>query len=420
MADLYPIRPIADSEFAAYRAVDEHAFHQGPPREARLDLVSRLFEADRSLAAFDPALPASAGPVGIAGAYTFRMSVPGGLLPAAGVTYVGVLPTYRRRGILRSLMRRQLADIAARGEPIAALWASEAPLYWRYGYGRATTQASFRFRRGEGALSPVAPADAALRLRIAEPGAATAELTKVYDTALQHQPGFFTRNDAWWERTLYDQEEDRAGFSPLRCVLAEDDSGPRGYTLYRAQNRWDDDTFLPDSLLDVHELVATDPAAGAALWRDLLSRDLLTEVTARLRPADDPVLCQLLDPRRARPQVHDGIWLRIIDLPAALTRRAYSCPVDVVLDVADELLPDNAGRWRLRADGPAGEVSCEPTTGPADVSLDIRELAAAYLGGTRLGTLAAAGLVGQSRPGTVTRLSAAMSWDPAPWCPRIF
>ena len=420
MADQYPIRPIADSEFAAYRAVDEHAFHEGPPGEARLRLLGRLFEADRSLAAFDPALPASAGPVGIAGAYTFLMSVPGGLLPAAGVTYVAVLPTHRRRGILRSLMRRQLADIAARGEPIAALWASESPLYGRYGYGRATTQASFRFARGEGALSAVAPADAALRLRIAEPAAATAELAKVYETVLPHQPGFFTRNDAWWERTLYDPEEDRHGFSPLRCVLAEDGSGPRGYALYRAKGRWDDDTFLPDSLLDVHELVAADPAAAAALWRDLLSRDLLTEITARLRPADDPVLYQLLDPRRARPQTHDGLWVRIIDLPAALARRAYSCPVDLVLEVTDELLPGNAGRWRLRAGGPDEGARCERTAEAADVRLDVRELGAAYLGGTRLGTLAAAGLVRQSRPGALARLSAAMAWDPAPWCPRIF
>ncbi len=420
MADPYPIRPIANSEFAAYHLVDEHAFHSGPPRAADLPLIGRLFEADRSLAAFDPALPASAGPVGIAGAYSFLMSVPGALLPTAGVTYVAVLPTYRRRGILRSLMRRQLTDIAAKGEPIAALWASEAPLYWRYGYGRGTLQASYSFRRGEGSMSPIAPADPALRLRIVEPSAALAELTKVYETVLQQQPGFFTRNDAWWERILQDREEDRNGYSPKRCVLAEDDSGPRGYALYQGLGRWDDDRFTPDSLLEVKELVAADPAAGAALWRDVLSRDLVTETIARLRPVDDPALFQFLDPRRARPAVHDALWVRVIDLPAALTRRAYSCPVDVVLDVTDDVLPGNAGRWRLRAGGPDGGVSCERTTEAADIALDVRELGAAYLGGTRLGTLAAAGLVTQARPGTVARLSAAMSWDPAPWCPRIF
>jgi predicted acetyltransferase len=381
----------------------------------------RLFEADRSLAAFDHAQSASAVPVGTAGAYTFRMSVPGAVLPTAGVSYVGVLPTYRRRGILRSLMRRQLTDIAARGEePIAALWASETPLYGRYGYGWATTQASFAFRRGEGALAPHVPSDPGLRLRIVEPTAAAAELAKVYDTVLQTRPGFFTRNDAWWERFFNDPEEDRHGFSPQRCVLAEDDSGPRGYALYRAQSRWDEDRFLPESLLDVRELVAADPAAGAALWRDLLSRDLLTEITARLRPVDDPVLHQLSDPRRARLKVHDGLWVRVIDLPAALTRRAYSCPVDVVLEVRDELLPGNAGRWRLRAAGPDGGVTCERTADPADVALGIAELGAAYLGGTRLGALAAAGLVTAPRPSALSRLSAAMSWDPAPWCPRIF
>jgi predicted acetyltransferase len=420
MADPYPIRPVTDDEFAAYRAVDEHAFHGGPPPERDMPLLRRLFEAERSLAAFDPALPASAGPVGIAGAYSFQMSVPGGAVPTAGVTYVAVLPTYRRRGILRSIMHRQLTDIAARGEPIAALFASETPLYGRYGYGRASTQASFRFRRGEGAIGKHAPADPGLRLRLAEPAAVAAELAKVYDTVFAVQPGFFTRNDAWWDRVLKDHEEDRHGFGPLRCVLAEDDSGPRGFALYAGQGRWDEDHFIPDSALVVRELIAADPAAGAALWGDVLSRDLVTEVVARLRPADDPVLYQLHDPRRARLQVTDALWVRIIDLPKALTSRVYSCPVDVVLEVTDELLPDNAGRWRLRTAGPVEDASCERTSDPADVALDIRELGAAYLGGTRLGALASAGLVGARRAGMLTLLSAAMSWDPAPWCPKIF
>ena len=420
MADPYPIRPITDDELVAYRAVSAHAFHGGPDRERDMPLTRRLFEPDRSLAAFDPALPASAGPVGIAGAYTFDMGVPGATVPTAGVSYVAVLPTYRRRGILRSLMRRQLGDIAARGEPIAALWASETPLYGRYGYGQASAQATFRFRRAEGALAPTAPADPGLRLRLAEPGKAITELVKVYDAVLRNQPGFFTRNDAWWDRVLKDSEEDRHGFGPLRCVLAEDDSGPRGYALYAGLGRWEDDTFLPDSMIIIRELIAADPAAGAALWSDLLGRDLVTEVIARLRPVDDPVLHQLLDPRRARPQVTDGVWVRIVDLPKALTGRLYSCPLDVVMEVRDELLPGNAGRWRLRAAGPAGGVTCERTSDPADVALGIRELGAAYLGGTRLGTLARAGLVAELRSGTLATLSAGMSWDPGPWCPKIF
>lgn len=420
MTDTYPIRPIADDELAAFRTVAEHAFLGGPDSESDKEALRWLFEPDRSLAAFDPALQASAGPVGATGIYSFGMCVPGAVVPTAGVSYVGVLPHYRRRGILRSLMRRQLTDIAARGEPIAALWASETPLYGRYGYGRSSTHAAFRFGRAEGEVAPTAPTDPGLRLRLIDPAAAITELAKVYETVLAAQPGFFTRNDAWWRRVVSDPQENRGGFSPLRCMLAEDDSGPRGYSLYRTQGRWDDDTFIPDGQINISELITADPAAGAALWRDLLSRDLVTQITARLRPTDDPVLFQLVDPRRARLRLTDGLWVRIIDLRQALAARAYSRELDVVLEVSDELLTDNEGRWRLRTAGPAGSTSCERTTDPADIALDIRELGAAYLGGTRIGTLAGAGLVTELRSGALAPLSTAMSWDPAPWCPKIF
>jgi predicted acetyltransferase len=426
MADQHVIRPITDDEYAAFRRVHEHSFNSGPTPPARLPRMRRQFEADRSLAAFDSALPSGLDLVGTAGVYSFPMAVPGAVLPVAGVTMVAVLPTHRRRGILRSMMRRQIADIAARAqEPIAALWAAETPLYGRYGYGRASSHAFFRFRRGEGALSPSAPADPALTLRLADPAEVAGDLAKVYATVAARQPGFFERDGDWWERVLDDPEEERHGTSPLRCLLAADDSGVRGYALYRAVPRWEQGTVLPDSGLSVWELVSADPAAGAALWRDLLSRDLVTEITADLRPSDDPLLYQLLDSRRARLQLSDNLWVRIIDLPAALTRRAYAGPVDVVLDVTDELLPANAGRWRLRATGadggdPGGAASCTRTDDPADIALSVTELGAAYLGGTRLGALAAAGLVTEARPGTLGRLSAAMTWDPAPWCPRIF
>jgi predicted acetyltransferase len=424
MADSHLIRPITDDEHDGFRLVLQHAFHGGGDRESP-PWRRQLFEIDRSLAAFDQARP-DAGPVGTTGIYTFGMAVPGGVLPVAGVTMVGVLPSHRRRGILRSLMRRQIADIAARGEePIAALWASETPIYGRYGYGKATAHAYFRFGRGDGALDRRAPADPALSLRLADPAGVVSELAKVYDGVLAGQPGFPTRSDAWWARMLHDPQDERHGFGPQRCLLAEDGTGIRGYALYAAQGRWDDATGLPDGVVEVRELIAADPAAAAALWHDLLGRDLTTTVTASNRPADDPVLYQLLDPRRARSNVADGIWVRIIDLPAALTRRSYACPVDAVLEVTDELLPGNAGRWRLRASapgagGPASDVTCERTDDPADIALDVRELGAAYLGGTRLGALAAAGLVTELRPGTLGALSAAFTWDPAPWCPRIF
>jgi predicted acetyltransferase len=421
MADQSAIRPISDDEYVAFRRVQQHAFNTGPSPAANLPRVRRQFERDRSLAAFDPGQPAEAGPVGTAGVYSLRMTVPGAMLPVAGVTMVSVLPTHRRRGILRSLMRRQLADIAERGEePIAALWASETPLYGRYGYGRASSHAFFRFGRGEGALHAAAPADPAITLRLAEPADAVAELAKVYETVLPGQPGFFGRDADWWDRVLDDPEEERHGASPLRCLLAEDGNGVRAYALYLSTPRWEEGTFLADSALSLWELVAADPAGGAALWRDLLSRDLITEVTARLRPEDDPLLHLLADPRRARPAIADGLWFRVVDVPGALSLRRYPCPVDVVIEVIDDWCPWNQGRWRLTAGSPGGTASCERTSDPADVILPVTALGAAYLGSTRLGSLAAAGLVTEQRASTLNALSAAMTWDPGPWCPVIF
>ena len=419
----YPIRPVSPAEFDAFNTVDLHAFHGSPlSQDDRQVVVSRL-EFDRSLTAFDGATP-----VGTAAAYSFQITVPGRqTLPAAGITWVSVLPSHRRRGILSSLMRRQLADVRDRGEPLAVLWASESVIYPRYGYGRAMWHADFTLYRGEGALAKTAAADGGLRLRIVEPAAAMPELAKVYDAVLPARPGFIARNEPWWRGVVYDPPDRRQGTSPLHCVLAEDDSGPRGYALYSAVNRWDSDTSLPDSTLNVREMVGADAAASAALAADLLSRDLTKEFRIRGRPVDDPLLYQLADPRRARPRLKDALWVRIIDVPGALARRRYSGPADVVIEVRDDLLPSNAGRWRLTtagaaADGDGLEASCVPAGAAdgADVVLDVTELGAAYLGGTPLGALAAAGLVTEGRPGAIRRLSAALSWDLAPWCPVNF
>lgn len=416
MDEPYPVRQITEDELAGAYAVDEHAFHMSWPADAEVSHLRQRFEFDRSLAAFD-----GAQIVGTACAFSFQLTVPGATAPTAGVSGVAVLPSHRRRGILRSLMTRQLADVHARGEPIAALFASEAGIYGRFGYGHASTHASFTIRRGDGQLSPDAPTAPGLRQRIAEPERARPELAKVYDSVLPLRPGFFARDDRWWDAVLYDPAYRRRGATPLRCLIAEDGSGPLGYALYSGEPRWDE-SALPDGLLTVRELMANSPAATAALWRDLLSRDLTGEVSAALRPVDDPLLHLLADPRRARTRCWDGLFVRLVDVGRALAWRRYAAPADVVLDVSDEICPWNAGRWRLRAAGPAGPAAsaCERTRDPADLVLPVAALGAVYLGGTRLGALAAAGLVSELRTGALARASAAMSWDPAPWCPIIF
>jgi predicted acetyltransferase len=321
----YPMRPVTPEEFDDFYRVAMHAFHGSPLSEDNRKLAMATLEFDRSLAAFD-------GPdlVGSAGAYTFSLSVPGHrTLPAAGVAWVSVLPSHRRRGVLSSMMRRQLDDVRERCEPLAVLWASETAIYPRYGYGRPMWHTDFTLHRGEGALAnaPAFLGDGRMRmrLRITEPEATLPELAKVYDAVLPSRPGFIARDEAFWRRAIYDPAESRRGSSPLHCLLAEDESGPCGYALYSGQSRWDE-TSLPDGVLNVREMIAADPAASAALWADLLSRDLTTEFHVHKRPVDDPLLFQLADPRRARPLLKDALWTRIIDVPAALAGRGYSAP----------------------------------------------------------------------------------------------
>src|ERR1035438_2884376 len=422
MTESYPLRPITPDQFAAFGEVLTQAFNDAGWPAGAIEQERLVFEFDRSLAAFD-----GDAMVGTAGAYSFQLAVPGGIAGAAGVSFVSVLPGHRRRGILSAMMRHQLDDIAARGEAIAALFASESGIYGRYGYGCASGQLRLTIRRGEGALSPAAAGLSAgtghgsVRLRAGQPTELRAELAKLYDSAAPHRPGVMARDERWWQNILADPEFTRREMGALKCLLAEDDSGPCGYALYRTKPDWAEDG-LPAGRLAVRELVTADAPATAALWADLLTRDLIGEVVARQRPVDDPLLDMLADRRRARAYLTDGLWIRLTDVPAALRQRAYWCAADVVIEVSDELLPANAGRWRLQCPGPTdgGTASCERTTAAPDIAAPVAILGAGYLGGTRLGALAAAGLVTEHKHGALARLSAAMYSDPAPWCPSIF
>jgi predicted acetyltransferase len=416
MSDGYPIRAVDESELHAFTGVLNQAFNSTWPPAAMLELDRKVVEPERTLAAFD-----GDRIVGTALAFSFGLTVPGGSeLGTAGVSFVAVLPTHRRRGILTQLMRRQLTDIAAGDEPLAALFASEAVIYGRFGYGQATDQYGFTFRQGDGQL--ISPSGSeALELRLAEPTAVVKEMQAVYESIRPSRPGMVTRRDNFWQVQMADLEFMRDGSSPLRCVLAEDRSGVRGYALYSGKPDWGSDG-MPAQELFVRELLWTDPAACAALWSDLLSRDLVTEVRTRMRPTDDPILHMLADPRRARVSVSDGLWIRLVDLPRALGQRRYLSGVDIVLEVSDSLLPANSGRWHLVAGGPGkgGAPVCERTTSAADIVLPVSALGAAYLGQVKFGSLAQAGRITELRPGAIAELSAAMRWDPAPWSPMMF
>jgi predicted acetyltransferase len=408
----YPIRPVSMAELPQFIRPGDHAFNSNWPADELTEFEREAFEPERSLAAFD-----GDEIIGTAMIRSYQMTVPGGEVATAGVTGVAVLPSHRRRGVLSSLMTTQLADIAAGGEPVAALFASESVIYGRYGYGTASGRFSYRIKRGEGVL-PVP--SGAPTLRIVEPRDHEADLKRVHDTARASRPGWMSRDQAHWNMILADPPFMRDGASPMRCLLAADENGPRGYALYDAKPNWDD--HLPGATIDVFEVFGLDHPATAALWADLLTRDLAGEVTVGSRPVDDPLLYLLADPRRARATYSDWLWIRLVDLPAALTARDYSAGVDVVIEVTDDRLPANAGRWRLTAGGPGSQLktSCERTTAPADLVMPIAALGAAYLGGTRLGALATVGIISEAKPGALTALSTAMWWDPAPWAATSF
>lgn len=391
--------------------VDEEAYATPIPPH-RNDLYRGTAELDRSLGVFDGDLL-----VGTAAVCSFTMTVPGGPIPVAGVTAISVLPSHRRRGILSSLMTRQLSDLHEKGEAVAALYASEAAIYGRFGYGRATDSLTFRIPTASAAFAPHAPVDPALRLRIARPAEERPLLEKIFDAVLERRPGMYARTPARWNMVLTDHSADQHGAGPLRAVVVEDGSGPRGYALFRIRPGFDDHD-IPNGELRVRELFALDPAAYALLWRHLLDRDLVSHVTAGGRPSDDPLIHLLAEPRRLGALWSDELWVRVVDVERALPARRYAAPVDVVIEVEDTLCPWNARRWRLTA-GPSGAV-CIPTGDPADLTLPVSALGAAYLGGRGLMPLSAAGVVRESREGAARELSAAMRWDPAPWAGLLF
>ncbi|MEW2138673.1 GNAT family N-acetyltransferase [Streptomyces sp. NPDC005409] len=391
----------------------ELAFGGVPEPSEEREFSRAVTEAERSLGVWDGATC-----VGSAGAFTFRLSVPGGVLvPAAGVTMVGVAPTHRRRGVLTSLMRRQLDDIRAGGEPLAVLTASDPAIYGRFGYGTATYALSVDVDTTRVRLS-VPPGTDDVRLRLVDPQEALADCERVYAALVPTRPGMPARRPGWERQALLDPPEGRGGASPLQCVVAERADGEVvGYARYRV--RADRDAAGADGKVEVGDVDALDPAAYAALWRYLFGIDLTWTVRAPRRPVDDPVLHLVSDVRRSGARTRDALHLRVVDVAAALEARTYGAPVDVVLEVEDAFCPWNEGRWRLVADA-EGAASCTRSAEPADLALSVRELGSAYLGGISLTSLAAAGLVRELRAGSLAEASRAFAGDVAPWLPHGF
>jgi predicted acetyltransferase len=382
-----------------------------PDSAEERELWNSLTEFDRSLGVWD-----GDECVGTAGAFSFRLTVPGGAsLPVAGVTMVSVAATHRRRGLLTSMMRRQLDDVRAWGEPLAVLTASEPEIYGRFGYGNATVSLSAEIDTTRVRLSVPDGTDG-VRVRYAVPADVLDACEAVYARLVPARPGMLARRPGWERLGVLDPASGREGASPLQCVLAERDGETVGYARYRVKPEWD--LSGSNGTVVVEELAGLDPTADAALWRFLFGIDLTSKVTVRGRPVDDAWQYLVSDPRRCHPAVRDSLYVRPVEVGAALEARTYQTPVDVVFEVEDAFCPWNAGRWRLSGD--AKGASCERTTDAADVALSVRELGAAYLGGVSLAALGAAGRVRELRPGALAEASLGFGVGVPPWLPHGF
>lgn len=402
------LRVLTGTDLDKLIELSEIVFNSEPLSDAERAIEAELQELDggRGVGVFDGDELAGVGTVN-----SFELTVPGGVLPMLGVLLIGVKSTYRRRGVMSRIIRHQLhAAHEEGGEPLAGLTASESVIYGRFGYGQAVYGSWFTVPRHRAALRPVPGIDD-VRIRMVATADTIAVCEAIHARQVGKRPGMLVRPEPWGRVYAAEVERWREGRSVLRTVLAERDGDAVGYARYRTKEEWD--VGVHKGHTDVAEIHADDPVAFAALVRYLTDIDLTTTTGFMRQPVDSPLMYQLADLRAAQMRVRESLYLRLVDVDRALAGRRYADPVDLVLDLTDELCPWNAGRWRLTGDEKTAE--CVRTDAPADLALDVRELAAVYLGGTTIAALEQAGLVTEPRPGAVAAASRAFATQLAPW-----
>ena len=398
---------VRDDEFVDFLNAVQAGFGRTTTDEND-EYPAHLLTPDRSLAVRD-----GDRVVATAGSYPFAVTVPGGAqLPMAGVCCVSVHPTHRRRGLLRRMMEAQLDDVAARGEPLAGLTASEASIYDRFGYGTATFTTRWELESDHAHLQPAPRSNGSVR--IVDAAAATAAAHTVYSRIAPTRVGELARPEAWWPRLFVPGARGPRFFT---AVHDGPDGTPDAFARYTIDDHWPDGVAA--GTLRVLELQAVDAAAETAMWSYLFGIDLVGTITAGERPVDDPLRWRLPDPRRLRVrQLRDHLWVRVLDVATALSARTYGTDDALVLEVVDGFRPENRGRWLLDG-GPHG-ATCARTDRAADLELHAADLGALYLGGVPASTLAAAGRVCELTSGAVARADAMLLVHPSPWCTTHF
>jgi predicted acetyltransferase len=409
--DAIELRQPRPDELRAWVEPTAAAFGEGLT-DAEFEHERVLWEPDRFIGAVD-----HGGWVGTGAAYSFGLTVPGGEIEAAGITGIGVSPSHRRRGILRQIMRWLIDQARERGEAAAVLWASEGAIYPRFGFGMGTLGTTFEIERSRARFSH--PAEPLGRVRIVPRDEAAELFPPVYDAIRAGTPGMITRNDAKWRHDQLDDTEWQRSTNGVkyRAVL-EVDGVVRGYAIYRVKADWEERG--PNNMLTVLEVLGLDPATERALWEWLFGIDLVGRLKGVRGPMPHPLMLQLTEPRRLGLTVREGMWLRLIDVRAALEARSFAGPGgSIAFELTDEFCPWNAGRWRLDVAGDSA-ASVSPFDGEPDLILDTTDLATVYLGAFTLADLARADRVKECRPGAIVAADALFATAGAPWSSTMF
>jgi predicted acetyltransferase len=396
------IRPIDESELEAWLSCLIRTFGgdpEGDPDASERHLA--LIDLTRTFAAFD-----GKQVVGTAAGFDFALAVPGGRVAMSGLTMVSVTPTHRRRGILRALIGEHLAAARRHGDPLSGLWASEATIYGRFGYGIAAEGEQLTFDATRARLIDPHPRD---EVALASDDHALAAMSQVYEAASTQRPGLFARTMPWWRlRILKERPHQKTGASQRRFAIATRRGAPVGYAVFRQRLAFD--AGIPVGTIDIDELCAVDAPAEATLWAFLGAIDLYPKVSWRLAPVDTILPWILHDPRRVQRARVETLWLRIDDVARVLSARRYALDGVLGLEVDGE-------PYTLTSEG--GVARCEPGAAKIDLRCDRQGLASLYLGAFSATNLARAGRL-SGDASAILRADLLFSSALAPWCAEIF
>ncbi len=380
--------------------------------EDRQDYIDALpIERARGLEVTDERRGAITEIAAVHASFGTDMITPGGRrVPTAGLSWLGVHPSHRRRGLMTKMMHDHFTRCLERGEAVSALYAMEAEIYARFGYGMGAQTVKASIPRGPRMWKVEGAEELTVRLERADfhkHDQLVADLQ-----AKLTRPGTILNPEGSGRNARFtDPVGNRKGMEKWRIAIVEDEGEPVAYAFFR--RRADSDVGIHDGICQVREHGSLTPAASQRLWQTLTDFDLVETTYTENLATDDPLLHQLKDARGARSKVIDNLWIRILDVPTALESREYFHDCDVNVSLTDRHVPENAGTWRIVVKGGNAQVTRAEDADP-DLSMDVRHLATVYLGGTSVESLAAAGQVREHTQGQARELAVAMMSPVAP------